>query len=94
MIYTRITNPTVAQLSAKIVALEGGMLGTCTSSGHAAQLTALYALMHPGDKVIASKCMYGGTMTQLSRTILKVSSNSTKLGVPFCHRLFHQQCVC
>lgn len=71
MIYTRITNPTVAQLSAKIVALEGGMLGTCTSSGHAAQLTALYALMHPGDKVIASKCMYGGTMTQLSRTILK-----------------------
>eukprot|EP00281_Chroomonas_sp_CCMP1168_P019846 CAMPEP_0206227754 /NCGR_PEP_ID=MMETSP0047_2-20121206/8796_1 /ASSEMBLY_ACC=CAM_ASM_000192 /TAXON_ID=195065 /ORGANISM="Chroomonas mesostigmatica_cf, Strain CCMP1168" /LENGTH=444 /DNA_ID=CAMNT_0053650935 /DNA_START=37 /DNA_END=1371 /DNA_ORIENTATION=+ len=71
MIYSRLTNPTVMQLGAKVADLEGGIMGVCTSCGHSAQLTALYALMHPGDKIIASKNLYGGTVTQFSRTILK-----------------------
>ncbi len=36
------------------------------------QLMALYALMTSGDKIVASKTLYGGTVTQFSRTILKV----------------------
>lgn len=34
-------------------------------------MLTFYALMSPGDKIIASNKLYGGTVTQLSRTILK-----------------------
>ncbi|WP_404326618.1 PLP-dependent transferase [Aerophototrophica crusticola] len=41
-IYSRLTNPTVAVLEEKLANLEGGVGGTCTSSGHAAQILALF----------------------------------------------------
>ncbi|MCU0909207.1 MAG: O-acetylhomoserine aminocarboxypropyltransferase/cysteine synthase [Rhodobacteraceae bacterium] len=68
-IYSRLTNPTVSALAARIVALEGGAGGICCSSGHAAQIMALFPLMAPGRNVVASTKLYGGTVTQLSQTI-------------------------
>ena len=39
------------------------------SSGHAAQIMALFPLMQPGRNVVASSRLYGGTITQFSQTI-------------------------
>jgi O-acetylhomoserine (thiol)-lyase len=68
-IYSRLTNPTVSALAARITALEGGVGGVCCSSGHAAQLMALFPLMEPGRNVVASTRLYGGTVTQFTQTI-------------------------
>ncbi|MCI2398093.1 O-acetylhomoserine aminocarboxypropyltransferase/cysteine synthase family protein [Aliiroseovarius subalbicans] len=68
-IYSRLTNPTVSALANRICALEGGVGAICCSSGHAAQLMALFPLMGPGTNVVASTRLYGGTVTQFSQTI-------------------------
>ncbi|MFO1138817.1 MAG: O-acetylhomoserine aminocarboxypropyltransferase/cysteine synthase family protein [Paracoccus sp. (in: a-proteobacteria)] len=68
-IYSRLTNPTVAALQARIAAMEGGAGAVCCSSGHAAQIMALFPLMGPGRNILASTRLYGGTITQFSQTI-------------------------
>ena len=68
-IYSRLTNPTVAVLQERIATLEGGAGAVCCSSGHAAQIMALFPLMQPGCNVVASTRLYGGSVTQLSQTI-------------------------
>ena len=68
-IYSRLTNPTVAALQDRVAALEGGAGAVCCSSGHAAQIMALFPLMGPGRNVVVSTRLYGGTITQFSQTI-------------------------
>ncbi|MGR3821323.1 MAG: O-acetylhomoserine aminocarboxypropyltransferase/cysteine synthase family protein [Salipiger marinus] len=68
-IYSRLTNPTVAALQERVAALEGGAGAVCCSSGHAAQIMALFPLMGPGRNIVASTRAYGGTITQFSQTI-------------------------
>ena len=68
-IYSRLTNPTVAVLQERIATLEGGAGAVCCSSGHAAQIMALFPLMSPGKNIVASTRLYGGTVTQFSQTI-------------------------
>ncbi len=68
-IYSRLTNPTVAVLQERVATLEGGVGAVCCSSGHAAQIMALFPLMGPGCNVVASTRLYGGTVTQFSQTI-------------------------
>ena len=70
-IYSRLTNPTVAVLQERVATLEGGVGAVCCSSGHAAQIMALFPLMQPGDNVVVSNRLYGGSVTQFSRTITK-----------------------
>ena len=70
-IYSRLTNPTVGALADRIAALEGGAGAVCCSSGHAAQIMALFPLMQPGCNVVASTRLYGGTVQQFSNTIRK-----------------------
>ena len=68
-IYSRLTNPTVAVLQERIATLEGGVGAVACSSGHAAQIMALFPLMRPGDNVVVSTRLYGGSITQFSHTI-------------------------
>ncbi|MCL4107701.1 UNVERIFIED_CONTAM: hypothetical protein GTU68_022162 [Idotea baltica] len=68
-IYSRLTNPTNAVLQERVATLEGGVGAVCCSSGHAAQIMALFPLMGPGKNVVASTRLYGGTVTQFSQTI-------------------------
>ncbi|HEX6142121.1 MAG TPA: O-acetylhomoserine aminocarboxypropyltransferase [Geminicoccaceae bacterium] len=67
-IYSRLTNPTVSVLEERVAALEGGTAACAVASGHAAQFVALLNLMRPGDELIASKRLYGGSITQFSET--------------------------
>jgi len=68
-IYSRLTNPTVAALQERVATLEGGAGAVCCSSGHAAQIMALFPLMAPGCNIVVSTRLYGGSVTQFSHTI-------------------------
>jgi O-acetylhomoserine (thiol)-lyase len=67
-IYTRIGNPTCAVLEERVAALEGGTAGLALASGHAAQVVTLHALMTPGDELIASTKLYGGSINQFNHS--------------------------
>ena len=41
---------------------------TTTNTGHAAQLLTLFALLAPGDVILSSKNLYGGSITQFGKT--------------------------
>ncbi len=60
--YSRIGNPTVAAFEQRISELEGGIGAVAASSGMAAVSHTLLSLLVPGDEIIASGCLYGGTI--------------------------------
>ena len=76
-IYSRLGNPTVAVLEERMAALEGGRGAAATSSGHAAQILALFPLMGPGDDFVASNKLYGGSINQFGNAIRKFGWNTT-----------------
>ena len=76
-IYSRLTNPTVAALQERVATLEGGVGAVCCSSGHAAQIMALFPLMQPGCDVVVSTRLYGGSITQFSQTIKRFGWSAT-----------------
>ena len=76
-IYSRLTNPTIAVLQERIATLEGGVGAVCCSSGHAAQIMALFPLMSPGKNVVVSTRLYGGTITQFGQTIKRFGWSAT-----------------
>ena len=67
-IYTRISNPTCAVLEERVAALEGGTAALALASGHAAQVITLHAMMTPGDEVVASNKLYGGSINQFTHS--------------------------
>ncbi|MBS0644094.1 MAG: O-acetylhomoserine aminocarboxypropyltransferase [Proteobacteria bacterium] len=71
-IYTRLTNPTVAVLEERIAALEGGRASVAAASGHAAQFLTFATLLEPGDEFLASRALYGGSLTQFGLSFKKL----------------------
>lgn len=76
-IYSRLTNPTVSVLEERIANLEGGRAAVCAGSGHAAQFLTFFTLMEPGDDFIASKNLYGGSITQFGVSFKRLGWNCT-----------------
>jgi cystathionine beta-lyase/cystathionine gamma-synthase len=58
--YARVSNPTRSALEANLAALEGADEGICFASGLAA-VDALLKRLRPGDHVVATNDLYGGT---------------------------------
>lgn len=58
--YARSHNPTRTVLQNNIAALENGNYGLCFASGMAA-IDTILKLLQPGDEVIATNDLYGGT---------------------------------
>ncbi|HET6471190.1 MAG TPA: O-acetylhomoserine aminocarboxypropyltransferase/cysteine synthase family protein [Pseudomonadales bacterium] len=75
--YSRIMNPTVAAFEERIANLEGGVGAVGFASGLAAQTAAMFTLLEPGDHVVASSALYGGTVTQLKHLLRKLSVELT-----------------
>ncbi len=76
-LYTRLGNPTTAVLEERLASLEGAVGAVATSSGMAAQFLAFLTLLTPGDHIVASAHLYGGTVTQLVHTLKKLSVEVT-----------------
>jgi O-acetylhomoserine (thiol)-lyase len=70
-IYTRIMNPTQAVLEERVAALDGGTAALAVASGHAAQHLVFHALLEPGDKFIAGRQLYGGSINQFNHAFRK-----------------------
>jgi len=60
-LYTRYANPTVRVLEEHLAALEEGEDALAFASGMAAATTGILSLLEPGDEVLASASLYGGT---------------------------------
>jgi len=75
--YSRIMNPTVATFEERVASLEGGAGGVAFASGLAAQAAALFTMLQPGDHIVASGALYGGTVTQLKHLSRKLSLELT-----------------
>ena len=76
-IYTRISNPTTSVFEQRMASLEGGVGAVETSSGHAAQMTAILTLCEVGDHIVAPSTLYGGTITQFKYTFPKLGITVT-----------------
>jgi O-acetylhomoserine (thiol)-lyase len=68
-IYSRIMNPTCDALEQKIAALEGGVAALAVSSGQAASTLSIQNLCRPGDNVVSSTDLYGGTWNLFANTL-------------------------
>ena len=75
--YSRIMNPTVASFEERVANLEGGCGAVAFASGIAAQAAAFFTLLQPGDHVVASSALYGGTVNQLKHFFRKLSVELT-----------------
>jgi len=75
--YSRIMNPTTAAFEERVASLEGGVGAVAFASGLAAQAAALFTILRPGDHVVASRALYGGTITQLKHFLGKLSVELT-----------------
>ncbi|HEX3573006.1 MAG TPA: O-acetylhomoserine aminocarboxypropyltransferase [Rhodopila sp.] len=71
-IYTRLTNPTVSVLEERVASLEGGRAAVAAASGHAAQFLVFATMLEPGDEFLASRNLYGGSLTQFGLSFKKL----------------------
>src|SRR5438874_9291458 len=75
--YSRIMNPTVATFEERVASLEGGAGAVAFASGLAAQAAAFFTMLQPGDHIVASGALYGGTVTQLKHLSRKLGLELT-----------------
>ncbi len=75
--YSRIMNPTVAVFEERVANLEGGAGAVGFASGLAAQMAALFTLLEPGDHVVSSSALYGGTVNQFKHVLRKMNVEFT-----------------
>ena len=75
--YSRIMNPTVAVFEERMASLEGGCGAVAFASGIAAQGAALFTLLQPGDHVVSSSALYGGTINQFKHLLRKMNVELT-----------------
>jgi len=75
--YSRIMNPTVAVFEERVASLESGCGAVAFASGLAAQAAAIFTLLEPGDHVVSSAALYGGTVNQFKHVLRKLSVQLT-----------------
>ena len=71
-IYSRIMNPTNAILEERMAALEGGQAALALASGTTAVYYAIINICTPGDEVVSSVNLYGGTHTMFDSILSQI----------------------
>jgi O-acetylhomoserine (thiol)-lyase len=70
-------NPTVAVFEERVANLERAAGGVAFASGLAAQAAALFTMLVPGDHIVSSAALYGGSITQLKHLQRKLGLEIT-----------------
>jgi O-succinylhomoserine sulfhydrylase len=70
-VYSRYTNPTVRCFEQRLAILEEGEQAVATSSGMAATLAVIMALLESGDHIICSRDVFGSTRVLMDQYIIK-----------------------
>jgi len=76
-IYSRFTNPTVRNFEQRLAAMEGGERCIGTSSGMAAILSTCLGLLKAGDHIVASRSIFGTTVTLFNNILSKFAIKTT-----------------
>src|SRR5271166_2428878 len=69
LVYSRFNNPNLEVLEDRLALWEGGDVAAVFSSGMSAISTTLWAHVRPGDVLLMSQPLYGGTETLIERTL-------------------------
>ncbi|WP_134687321.1 trans-sulfuration enzyme family protein [Brevibacillus migulae] len=76
-LYTRNGNPNQVELADAVAALEDAELGVSAASGMGAIMAGLLAVLKPGDHILASHEIYGGTYALLSKELSRFQIEMT-----------------
>lgn len=71
-VYSRFTNPTVHTFERRLAAMEGGERCVATSSGMSAILSTALALLAAGDEIVASRSLFGSTVSLFDKYLGKL----------------------
>ena len=69
LVYSRFNNPNLEVLEDRLALWEQGETAAVFSSGMSAISTALWAHVRPGDVILMSQPLYGGTETLIEKTL-------------------------
>lgn len=75
--YTRLSNPTLSAVAAKIAALEGGVGAMLTASGQAASMISITNICRAGDHVVCAAAVYGGTFNLFNKSLRELGIDFT-----------------
>ncbi len=76
-IYTRIMNPTTDVLEKRMMHLEGGVGALATSSGSSSITYSIINICRPGDNIVSSSSLYGGTYNLFLHTLPQYGIDTT-----------------
>ena len=76
-VYSRFTNPTVRGFEQRLAALEGAERGIGTASGMSAILTLIMSMLSAGDRIVASRSIFGSSVTLLGRILPRFGVETT-----------------
>ena len=68
-VYSRFTNPTVTAFEERLAALEGAETCVATASGMSAILSCVMGLLSAGDHIIASRSLFGATVSLFNNVL-------------------------
>jgi len=66
-VYSRFSNPTIQTFERRLAALEGGKRAVATGSGMGAILSLGLAVLEAGDEIVASRSLFGSTISLLTK---------------------------
>lgn len=76
-IYSRFSNPTVQAFERRLAAMEGGDACVATASGMSAILAMCMALLKTGDHILASRTLFGSTISLFNNVLGKFGVDIT-----------------
>ncbi len=76
-IYSRLGNPTVATVEAKLASLEGGEAALCTAAGMGAISATMWTILKAGDEIVADETLYGCTYALFNHGLTRFNVNVT-----------------
>src|SRR5437764_1953878 len=77
LVYSRFNHPNSEIVEDRLAVYEGAEAGVLFASGMAAITTTILAFARPGDVILHSQPLYGGTETLLSRTMAGLGIGAT-----------------
>jgi methionine-gamma-lyase len=80
LVYSRFNNPNLEVLEDRLALWEGGEAAAVFSSGMSAISTTLWAYLRPGDVMLTSQPLYGGTETLIDKTMPKYGIRAIAVG--------------
>jgi methionine-gamma-lyase len=76
LVYSRFNNPNLEVLEDRLALWEEGEAAAVFSSGMSAISTVLWAYVRPGDVILMSQPLYGGTETLIEKTLPSFGVNA------------------